>query len=79
MTDTQEQTVRAYLAQHAPGLLDALLWVARDADGINRDYMRGSTRALLEATEAAGLLDKPQPAPLPAMFCGAEAFGEDGA
>ena len=79
MSNTQEQTVRAYLAQHAPELLDALGGVYAWAKPYHRGDWKPPIRILLDAIEAAGLLDRPQHDPLPAMMLGAEAFGEEGA
>jgi hypothetical protein len=61
-----------------PELLEALRWVYRDADGVKRDYMRGSTRALIDAIEAAPGILAPVAPTLPAMWCGADAFEGEG-
>ena len=80
--ESSAPSVRDFLAANAPALLDALVrWrgFGELCDSGNREKYQAETVDLFEAIEAAGLLNKPQPVPLPAMFCGAEAFGEDGA
>lgn len=74
--ESSAPSVRAYLAQHAPGLLDALAGWHENWAACAAAYGR-SAGALTAAIEAAGLLDQPQPAPLPAMWCGQDAFTQE--
>ena len=72
LTAETAPSLRAILSERAPELLAALRGV------VVRDDKTGALRVLVRAVKDAGLLAEPsQPAPLPAMWCGADAFTQE--
>lgn len=72
-------SLRAILSERAPDLLAALVDMRAYLSGLVAWARTGREAQLLAAIERAGLLTEPsQPAPLPAMWCGVDAFEGEG-